>query len=103
MKHSCQKFITTAARLHWKLCERERNTHTNRKHSHHGCRSEPFSRLAGYVDAVGVGCRLWRLISSWLWNNWNEVAEMMAVGGWFQSLMVLEGVKQNRMNGALLV
>ena len=52
---------------------------------------------------MGVGCRLWRLISSWLWNNWNEVAEMMAVGGWFQSLMVLEGVKQNRMNGALLV
>ena len=31
--------------------------------------------------AVGVGCRLWRLISNWLWNNWKEVAEMMAVGG----------------------
>ena len=31
--------------------------------------------------AVGVGCRLWRLISNWLRNNWKEVAEMMAAGG----------------------
>ena len=38
--------------------------------------------------ALGVGCRLWRLPPSWFQDDWSEVAEVVAVERWFQSLMV---------------
>ena len=54
--------------------------------------------------ALGVGCRLWRLPPSWFQDDWSEVAEVMAVGRCFQSLMVWgKGVKQDWMIGVLLV
>ena len=31
----------------------------------------------GY-GAVGVDCRLWRLLPSWFWDDWSEVTEVMA-------------------------
>ena len=46
--------------------------------------------------AVGVGCRVWRLPPSWFRNDWSEVAELMAVGRWFQSLMVQGKKELNR-------
>jgi len=46
--------------------------------------------------AVGVGCRVWRLPPSWFRNDWSEVAEVMAVGRWFQSLMVQGKKELNR-------
>ena len=45
---------------------------------------------------MGVGCRLWRLPPSWFWNDGNEVAEVMAIGTWFQSLMVRGKKELNR-------
>ena len=49
---------------------------------------------------MGVGCRLWRMPPSWFRNDWSEVAEVMAVGRWFQSLIVR--VKELNMTGWLL-
>ena len=42
---------------------------------------------------LAAGCG--RLPPSWFRNDWSEVAEVMAVGRWFQSLMVL-GKELNR-------
>lgn len=41
--------------------------------------------VMGAVEAV---CRLWRLLSSWLLNDWREAPEVVATGRWFESLMV---------------
>ena len=45
---------------------------------------------------MGVGCRLCRLPPSWLQNDWSEVAEVMAVGRRFHSLMVWGKKELNR-------
>jgi len=36
---------------------------------------------------VSAGCGL-KLPPSWVRNDWSEIAEVVAVGRWFQSLMV---------------
>ena len=45
--------------------------------------------------AAGCGSRL---PPSWFRNDWSEVAEMVAVGRWFQSLMV-RGMKELNRTG----
>ena len=39
---------------------------------------------------------MWRLPPSWFRNDWSEVAEVMAVGRWFQSLTVRGKKELNR-------
>ena len=40
---------------------------------------------------------------SWLRNDWSEVAEVMAVGRWFQSHGAGKGVEHDRIVGVFLV
>ena len=53
--------------------------------------------------AMVVGCRFWRMPPSWLRKDWSEVAEVMAVGRWFQSHGAGKGVEHDRIAGVLLV
>ena len=39
---------------------------------------------------------LWSLPTSWFRNDWSEVAEVIAVGRWFQSLTVRGKMGLNR-------
>ena len=55
-----------------------------------------YRKLGSWHGAAGVGCRLWSLPPSWFRNDWSEVAEVMAVGRWFQSLMVQGKKELNR-------
>ena len=54
------------------------------------------SWIHGHSVVPEVGCRLWRLPPSWFRNDWSEVAEVMAVRRWFQSLMVRGKKELNR-------
>ena len=48
---------------------------------------------------MGVGCRLWRLPSSWFLNDWREVAEVVVTLGDGSSLLWCGGKKEFNRTG----